>query len=274
MPLLSLAHFTIIKAGPVELIECAARAGYDAVGLRLQPPLPGDTIVPVVGDAAMQRAVAEKLRDTGLALLDVEAFWLMPETDMETFFAGIKTGAELGAKHVLVVGNDPERARLVERFARFCERAKACGVIPMLEFIPYSQVRSLAEAALLLKESDAANAGLLVDSLHLSRSGGSPADLAAYDPALFRYVHLCDALAEIPAIENLRNEARNERLYPGEGALWLEEFVAAFPEGTPVAIEAPAARHAHLGHAEQAKLAATMARAVIDRADRKIPVGT
>ena len=52
MPLLSLAHFTIIKAGPVELIECAARAGYDAVGLRLQPPLPGDTIVPVVMPSA------------------------------------------------------------------------------------------------------------------------------------------------------------------------------------------------------------------------------
>jgi hypothetical protein len=32
-------------------------------------------------------------------------------------------------------------------------------------------------------------------SLHLSRSGGSPADLAQYDPALFSYMQLCDAPA-------------------------------------------------------------------------------
>ncbi|MEO3999350.1 TIM barrel protein [Mesorhizobium sp. CAU 1732] len=268
MPMLSLAHFTIIKAGPLELVEFAARAGFDAVGLRIQPPMAAEAIVPVVGDPQMQRAIKARLRDTGLTLLDVEAFWLMADTDMDAFMAGIETGAELGARHVLVVGNDPDRPRLLDRFARFCDHAKDCGIVPMLEFIPYSQIRSLAEAHAFLVEAGTPDAGLLVDSLHLSRSGGSPAEIAGYDPALFRYAHLCDAPGPIPPADQLRHEARNERLYPGEGGLWLEDFVAAFPAGTPFAIEAPAARHAALGMAEQAALAARMSRDVIERAGR------
>jgi hypothetical protein len=48
----------------------------------------------------------------------------------------------------------------------------------------------------------------------LSRSAVS-ADLAQYDPALFSYMHLCDAPAIPP--EGVRPEAREGRLYPGEG---------------------------------------------------------
>lgn len=264
--MLSLAHFTIIEAGPVELVQHAADAGYDAVGLRIQPPLPGDEIVPVTGDKAMQKQVKQALAATGLTLLDVEAFWLMPETDMEVFFAGLETGAELGARHVLVVGNDPDRSRLVDNFARFCAHAEACSLVPMLEFIPYSQVRSLGEAAVLIGEAGAVNAGLLVDALHLSRSGGTPADLAGHDPALFRYLHLCDAPTAQPPADDLRAEARTRRLYPGEGGLWLEDLVRAVPAGTPIAVEAPSALHAGLSPAERARLSASLTRAVLDRA--------
>lgn len=266
MSLISLAHFTIMKAGPLELIELAARAGFDAVGIRIQPPMAADPITSVTGDAQMQRAIKSALRDTGMALLDVEAFWLMPDTDMDEFLAGIETGAELGASHAIVVGNDPDRARSLDRFASFCEHAKLFNLTPMLEFIPYTQVRTLPEAHAFLMESGADNAGLLIDALHLSRTGGTPADLAKYDPQLFRYAHICDAPAIVPPVNELRHEARSERLYPGEGGLWLDDFVRAFPAGAPFAIEAPAAKHAALGLAEQADLAQSMTRKVVETA--------
>ena len=266
MTMLSLAHFTVLKADPVELVEFAARAGFDAVGLRIQPPMAAEAIVPVVGNRKTQQRIKAALLDTGLTLLDVEAFWLMPDTDMQAFLEGIETGAELGAKHALVVGNDPDRSRLLDHFARFCAHAETCSITPMLEFIPYSQIRSLAEAHAFLTESGTCNAGLLVDALHLSRSGDSPTDIAGYDPALFRYAHLCDAPAAIPPLDKLRHEARNERLYPGEGGLWLHEFVTAFPADTPFAVEAPAARHAALSLADQASLAARMSRVLLERA--------
>ena len=268
MPTLSLAHLTVMPATPLELIDAAASAGFDAIGLRIIPPLPGDTITPVVGDLPLQREIKRRLSETGLFIMDVEAFWLMPDSSIDNLMPYFEAGAELGASHILVVGNDPERARLIDRFGAFCKACAGFGLRPMLEFIPYSQIRSLAEARDMLTASRADNAGILVDALHLSRSGGSPADIRQYPSDLFTYLHLCDAPAELPAADQIRAEARGGRLYPGEGGLWLEDFVSAFPEGTPLAIEAPAKRHGHLSRAGQAELAASLTRELVEKIKR------
>jgi hypothetical protein len=39
--------------------------------------------------------------------------------------------------------------------------------------------------------------------------------------------------------DELRAESRTARRLPGEGVLPLRELLAAFPEGTPVSVEAP-----------------------------------
>jgi sugar phosphate isomerase/epimerase len=263
VPKLSLAHLTVLAAKPLELIEVAEGAGFDAVGLRIVPPLPGDTITPVVGDLPLQRQIKRRLSLSDVSILDVEAVWLMPETSVDGLKPALEVGAELGAKNLLVVGNDPDRARLIDRFGALCNACAAFGLRPMLEFIPYSQIKSLADARDVLTAAAATNAGILIDALHLSRSGGSPADIAGYPQCLFSYAHLCDAVAALPAAENLRKEARGERLYPGEGALWLQDFVRAFPDDTPLAVEAPSARHAHLSLSGQAELAARLTRELL-----------
>jgi hypothetical protein len=74
---------------------------------------------------------------------------------------------------VIVVGNDPDYGRLAENFSRLCAAANLREVRVMLEFIPYSRIRSLAQADALLADVEPANAGVLVDALHLSRSGGA-----------------------------------------------------------------------------------------------------
>ena len=262
---LSLAHLTVLAAKPLELIELAEKAGFDAVGLRIVPPLPGDTITPVVGDIPLQREIKRRLSVSDVSILGVEAVWLMPESSVDALKPALEVGAELGAKNLLIVGNDPDRVRLIDRFGALCKACAAFGLRPMLEFIPYSQVKSLTEAHDVLTAAEAANAGLLVDALHLSRSGGSPADISRYPQALFPYAHLCDAVAEPPAAENLRKEARGEKLYPGEGGLWLKEFVRAFPMDTPLEVEAPSARHAHLSLAERAELAARRTRELLEQ---------
>ena len=104
--------------------------------------------------------------------------------------------------------------------------------------------------------ANAANAGLLLDLLHLSRSGGRPEDLTHIAPGLITFAHVCDAPAAIPqTVPELRREAREDRQYPGEGALPIGAFLAALPAGTPIALEAPNPRHAHLSFAERARLA-------------------
>lgn len=251
---LSLAHLTVMDADPVTLIEAAAGAGFDAVGLRIVAP-PGATLrTPVLGDVPLQRRIKLRMAETGIKVWDIEAIWLGGDTDVGLLEPALDLGAELGATQVVVAGNDPDRSRMGANLAALCEAAHQRGLRVMLEFIPYSEVRSLADARVMLASVAPADAGLLVDALHLRRSGGSPADLAACDPVLFGFMHLCDAPLQPP--RDLRAEARGGRLLPGEGELPLAAFIAAFPAGTPVAIEAPTVRNAGASPADRAKRAA------------------
>ena len=58
--LLSPAHFTIIDTDPIALIDAGAAAGFEAVGLRIVPSVPTDSIVPVIGDLPLQRRIKER----------------------------------------------------------------------------------------------------------------------------------------------------------------------------------------------------------------------
>jgi sugar phosphate isomerase/epimerase len=79
---------------------------------------------------------------------------------------------------------------------------------------------------------------VLVDSLHLARSGGIPADLVGIAPRLLPYVQVADATADPvdPSLAGLREEALHGRLLPGQGALPLVELLAAVPD-VPVSVE-------------------------------------
>jgi sugar phosphate isomerase/epimerase len=253
--LISLAHLTVLDADPVALIDAGVAGGFDAVGLRVVAPLPGDRIIPVVGDRDLQRRIKQRLSETGLRILDIEAVWLQPDTVVEALCPALEIGAELGAKYVLTVGFDADANRLSDNFGAFCAAAHQCGLRTMLEFIPYATIASLKQAHDFLRATAPADAGLLVDALHLSRSGGHPRDLAQYDASLFSYMHLCDAVAAIPPADRIRPEARGDRFLPGDGELWLAEFVAAFPPGTPAGVEAPVGKLAALPVLERARRA-------------------
>jgi sugar phosphate isomerase/epimerase len=250
----SLAHLTLPDATPLELIDAAAAAGFSHVGLRIVPPVPDAARPSIVGDVRTERAIGQRLSDTGVKLLDVEVFWLGPQTRVQDWKAALALGAGLGARYLVVICDDPDRSRAIDSFAELCALAAEFGLKPALEFIPYTHVARLADALQIVRSAGAANAGLLVDLLHLSRSGGSPADLGSIAPELIHLAHVCDAPAGVPpTADALRREARGGRLYPGEGALPVREFLAALPAGVPIAIEAPNPRYGHLTFAERAQ---------------------
>ncbi len=265
--MLSLAHMTFMHADPLALIGLARTGGFDAVGIRLIDPAPQADHFPLIGDAALRRLVKAELEATGIALLDVEAIWLWPETEIAHVEPVLAVGAELGAKHVLVAGNDPDRRRMTDRFARICELAHGYGLGVGLEFIPYTTLNSLGSAVEALREAAQPNAGVLIDILHLMRSGGSPADIGALNPDEIAYGHLCDAPAASPGSDAIRAEARSARLYPGDGGLPLDAFLRAMPPGRPIALEAPASAYGG-DDAARAQRAGAACRALLARSGR------
>jgi sugar phosphate isomerase/epimerase len=98
---------------------------------------------------------------------------------------------------------------------------------------------------------------VLIDALHLQRSGGTPADVAALPRRLLPYVQLCDGPFDPvrPPEEVALTEARTGRLFPGDGELPLPDLVAALPSGTDLGVEAPVAALAGQPPAEIARQA-------------------
>ena len=254
-PRLSLAHLTVLDAHPLELIDAAVAGGFDAIGLRIVPPMRTDTIVPVIGDEDLLRAIERRLADTRIEVLDIEAIWLGPDSDVGALEPALAVGQRLGASNVLVVGNDPDTARVTHNFSALAELAGRYQLRLGLEFIPYCHTATLAQAHAVVKSSGQPNTGVLIDALHLIRSGGSADDLRKVEPASILYGQICDARAERPATrEALRHEARGGRLYPGQGHLPLGDILDALPRGLPLGVEAPCADHGHLPAAERARI--------------------
>lgn len=201
----------------------------------------------------MIRQIVEQLDDTGLRIHDIEAVWLTPRTDVAAMTPVLETGARLGAEHLLVVGNDPDPSRTCDNFAQLCELAATYNLAIAFEPMSYVAVGTVGAALDVLRKAAQPNAGLLVDALHLWRSGGSPADLQGIPPGLLPYMHLCDARRSPPSREDLRTEGRGDRFYPGEGELPLAAFLAAFPPDVPIAVEAPCARDLGLSPVEKGR---------------------
>jgi sugar phosphate isomerase/epimerase len=260
MPRLSLAHLTIDDADPLQLVEAAAKAGFGSVGLRVISAPGAPPRAPLAGDGGRLAEVKASLAANGIDVLQVNSFWITPQTTLSDFRPVLEAAAELGAGSALIVVSDPDLGRAGTRFAEFCASAEPLGIAIALEFQGYSPVRTVAQAMHMVESSGYGNAGIVVDALHLDRGGGSPSDLVAVPPARIRFVQLCDAPARKPPAEALRREARSGRLYPGEGELPLFALMEMLPPGVPLEIEAPCEAAAHLPLVEQARLAAEATR--------------
>lgn len=237
---LSLAALTVLELSPPEMVTCAAEAGYSHVGLRLLPATDNEPVWPVVGATPMVRELERRLADSGVRTLDIEIFRLKPETDVRGYRAALETGARLGASHVLVAGNDPDEARLSERFAALCEVGAPLGLTFDLEPMPWTEVKNLEQAVRIAAQLRQPNAGVLIDPIHFDRGGNVPADIAAVPVERLHYAQLCDAPAERPRdLPTLLLQARCERLMPGDGGLDLAGILRALPPTLPLAVEVP-----------------------------------
>jgi sugar phosphate isomerase/epimerase len=237
---LSLAALTVLELSPVAMVRCAAAAGYTQVGLRLLPATDHEPTWEVVGDTPMVREVAAALAATGIRVLDVEILRLLPDTDVRDFAAVLDTCTRLGARHVLVAGNDPDEARLTARLAALCGLAAPLNLSIYLEPMPWTDVRDFTQAARIVAACAQPNAGVLIDPIHFDRAGNHAAQIAAIPPPQLAYAQFCDAPAQRPAdLAGLLHQARAERLPPGEGGLDLRGIIAALPPDAPLSLEIP-----------------------------------
>ena len=217
----------------------------------------------------MIREMLARLEHTGVKVLDIEILRLKPDTRVADYGAVLETGARLGARHALVAGNDPDEERLVDRFRELCDLAQPFGITADLEPMPWTDLKTVSQAAKLLSAADKQNGGMVIDALHFDRSGSSIADICAVPHARFHYMQMCDAPAECPQdVAGLLHQARAERLFPGEGGLDLRGLLLAMPRNIPISVEIPTLELARtMPAAERARRILSATRALLGSLD-------
>jgi sugar phosphate isomerase/epimerase len=257
---ISLASGVVPEFGPVETIRAAAAGGFDAVGLWVEPPNWTDRTT---------RAARAALADTGLELLDVEVVWLKPGSDLDEHRRSIDIGAALGAKNVLCVSSDPDKGANVRRLSALCRHAEGSGVRVAVEFGIFTEVKTLGAALELLDEVGHPLRALLVDPIHLDRSGGTPEQIRAVPRTLLSYAQFCDAPKERPDpgdFDAVIIDAIDLREQLGEGDLPLATLLRALPDEIPLAIElrSKALRERYPGADDRARATAAATRAWLE----------
>ncbi|WP_374648568.1 sugar phosphate isomerase/epimerase family protein [Rhizorhabdus sp.] len=261
---LSLAPLSLPDLTPDVFLRTAADAGYRRVCLRL---FGGDAVRPrllsptLVDDPVMAVELGRIADGEGVAITEIEVLMIGRNSDIASCEPMLAEGAAIGARVLTVCVVDEDIGRATDRIGTLARLAGGYRIEIGLEFAPSTRMRSLGEAVALRAQAGESNVSVVVDALHLTRSGGRAADVAAACEAPLRLLQLCDAplvAPEDPA-DRLR-EARDFRLVPGEGEIDLVSLIRAMPEGCAFSVEVPdaqrVARLGPVGHARRLREAA------------------
>jgi len=174
----------------------------------------------------------------------------------------------LGATAINVVhinGSPTPVAELAAALGPVCDRAATRGLRIVVEFLPGTGIADLPTALELVRAVDAHNLGIVLDSWHLARSGGTPDLLEPGAAALIGAVQLSDRRR---AQDLEPYVPMSGRLLPGTGELPLVDIVArirrAHPE-IPVGIEVISDEMRGLEAGAAAAAAAQALRALLQR---------
>jgi sugar phosphate isomerase/epimerase len=228
---ISLASGVLPEFGPVETVRAAMAGGFDGVGLWVEPEN---------WTADTTREVKAVLNGSGLNVVDVEVIWIKPDSDLDAFRRTIDIGAELGAANVLCVSSDPDAGATAAALAALCRHAEPSGIRVALEFGLFTEVKNLRMAMGILDAVAHPLRAVLIDPIHVDRSGTTVFEIAAVPEEMIPYAQFCDASAIRPDPERMDEvitDAIDLREQCGRGALDLTSLYNVLPAGIPLSIE-------------------------------------
>ena len=252
---LALAAPTLKYAAALDYVDAAAFAGFSLIGLRLHPS-PGMPHQPLAEDASLRAQVRRRISDAGLRVLDINSFYMTPQTDVAAFAPVVELAASLDARYLLVMGADPDWSRMSENFAAMCDLAAGHGLCCAIECMATQPLANLAQALRLVRETARDNAAICVDPLNFSRAGDVVADLRQFDSRLLPFAQLTDGTfgpdEADPAWRG--RTAPNQKSLLGHGVVPLNDILDALPRSIPLSVEIPPPEGSALSSREWAGL--------------------
>ena len=240
---LGLHQLTAMDVTPLDLIEIAASCGYEQVSLFTNAP-----DVPIAGQEGkfqfptvtqdLKGEVVARLDANGLDVINAEFFLMRSDVDLETYRPGLALGRELGAKNAMTHIFEADPARAADLLGHFCAIAAEEDMRVSIEFCQMTPgCKTIHAARAFVEAVGAANLGFGICPMHLVRSGGTAADIAALDPGLLLYGQLNDGHGL--HVSEAYFEEVHDRQLPGNGDFPLAEIVRALPASAPIEVKCP-----------------------------------
>lgn len=238
---LALGMLSVFGLPPIEFVDLAAELGCRHISAAIQgmPLVPlGYPPFSLKDDAALRKDLLAAMDDRGVTISLGDGFLVRPGADVGALRPDLDVMAELGVPRVNVVSLDPDLSRTLDQFAALTEHAARRDIGTVVEPVPGLTIGDLPTGLAATNHVGRSEFRLLVDTMHLARSGSGASELAALDPERIGYAQLNDTTLR-PRIDNYMEEAMFERLVPGEGDLPLRDILAALPTDIVIEIEVP-----------------------------------
>jgi sugar phosphate isomerase/epimerase len=264
MPHLGLGHLTI-NADPLETIDVAAAAGFRSVSVRIAGRRKSDPFRQILGDVPALKELRQRLDDTGLRLSSMMPHQFNEETTPDDLRRYAEAALILRPDYILCNDYVPDDG-VLDMVASLLDEVDSQNIRVTLEFVAYTEAKSLTDTLAKIGRFGRPGLAVLIDSLHLDRSGGTNAQVVATPRDKLALVQLCDArrLTHKPTMQELMTEARTARLAPGEGELDLYGFLDALPRDVEIEYEVPHPADRDLPPLEKAKRAYAAFRSFLD----------
>lgn len=226
---LVLSHFTLGRHHDfTQRVDAAAAAGCAAIGIYIRDHqrLAAAGVTP--------EAMAELLDERNLCLAEIEALrgWADPalrvgDDYQEQEATAFAIADAFESRYVQAIG--PFAGTIADAgadYAALCDRAADHGLVVGLEFLPFTNIATAADALRIVEHADRDNGGVCIDIWHHQR-GADDLDLIRAIPGeKVTGIQVSDGPLS-PTLENYYEDTLRTRVPPGEGEMDVAGFVAA-----------------------------------------------
>jgi sugar phosphate isomerase/epimerase len=214
-----LSHFTLDRHHPFEdRLAAAATAGCAGIGLFV-----GDYLR-LVDEGHRPAELRAMVDDHALCIAEIEVArgWADPDpSQRESLEMALWEMADVFEPRYLqaigpYAGSHDEAGR---GFGRLCDAAADHGLLVGIEFLPFTNIATAADALAIVEGAGRANGGLCFDIWHIARGATDATQLDAVPIELVYAVQMSDGALAPVALDEYKDDCVRNRVPPGEGEM-------------------------------------------------------
>jgi len=251
MDRLGIEMLCVFGMPPVEYVHLTADLGcrYITTGMVGFTPLKvlGYQPFSLRDDPLLRRDLLVAMDDRGVSISLGEGLLIAPGVDVRSYAADLDIMAELRIPRINAVSIEPDRDRTFDELAVLTELAAERGILTSVEPVPGLTIPDLPTALAAVEHVGRDEISLLIDTMHVARSGAGAGDLRSLPAERIGHVQLCDVPLRSTKEHHYAEEAMYHRMAPGEGELPLVDMLAALPRDRVVGLEVPMRSRAEAG---------------------------